>query len=66
MHEQRFMFFHPEDVKNGMMDEWMKSIQINQWERHDNEDCQYYKKLKGVVVVVVVVGVIGVIGVYHK
>jgi hypothetical protein len=28
-HEQQFMFVHPEDVKNGMMDKWMKSIQIN-------------------------------------
>jgi hypothetical protein len=29
MHEQQFMFFHPEDVKNGTMDKWMKSVQIN-------------------------------------
>jgi hypothetical protein len=42
MHEQRFMFFHPEDVKNGMMDKWMKSVQINQWEQHDNEDCTVF------------------------
>ncbi len=35
-------FFHPEDVKNGTMDKWMKFIQINQWERHDNEDCTVF------------------------
>jgi hypothetical protein len=29
MHKQGFMFFHPEDVKNGTMDKWMKSVQIN-------------------------------------
>jgi len=41
-HKQRFMFFHPEDVKNGTMDKWMKSVQINQWEQHDNEDCTVF------------------------
>jgi hypothetical protein len=41
-HKQRFMFFHPEDVKNGTMDKWMKFVQINRWERHDNEDCTVF------------------------
>ena len=36
------MFFHPEDVKNGTMDKWMKSVQINRWERHDNEECTVF------------------------
>ncbi len=36
------MFFHPEDVKNVTMDKWMKSVQIDQWERHDNEDCTVF------------------------
>jgi hypothetical protein len=40
--EQRFMFFYPEEVKNGTMDTWMKSVQINWWERHDNEDCTVF------------------------
>ena len=41
-HKQQFMFFHPEDVKNGTMDKWMKSVQINWWEWHDNEDCTVF------------------------
>jgi len=41
-HEQRFMFFSSEDVNNGVMDGWIKTVQINQWERHDNENCTVF------------------------
>jgi hypothetical protein len=30
MHEQRFMFFSAKDVKNGVMDNWIKSVKIKQ------------------------------------
>ena len=28
-HEQQFMFFSVEDVNNGVMDDWIKLVQIN-------------------------------------
>lgn len=41
-HEQRFMFFSLEDVNNGSMDDWMKSVKITQWQRYDNENCTIF------------------------
>ncbi len=37
-HEHRFMFFSAEDVKNGVMDDWIKSEKIKQWQRHDDDN----------------------------
>ncbi len=37
MNEQQFMFFSVEDVSNGVMDNWIKLVQIKQQWRHDNE-----------------------------
>jgi hypothetical protein len=42
MHEQHFMFFSAEDVKNGVMDNWIKSVKIKQWQRHDDDDCTVF------------------------
>jgi hypothetical protein len=41
-HEQHFMFFSAEDVKNGEKDEWIKSVKIKQWQRHDNNICTVF------------------------
>ncbi len=41
-HEQRFMFFSAKDVKNGVMDNWIKLVKIKQWERHDDENCTVF------------------------
>ncbi len=30
MHEQRFKFFSAKDVKNGVMDDWIKLVKIKQ------------------------------------
>ncbi len=43
MHKQRYMFFSVEDVNNGAMDDWMKSVQIAQWQRHDTENCTVFQ-----------------------
>jgi hypothetical protein len=48
-HEQQFMFFSVEDVNNGVMDDWIKSVQIKQWRRHDDESCTvlyYFSELR--------------------
>ncbi len=37
-HEQHFMFFSAEDVKNGVMEDWIKSVKIKQWQRHDDDN----------------------------
>jgi hypothetical protein len=42
MHEQHFMFFSAEDVKNGVMDNWIKSVKIKQWQRHDDDNCTIF------------------------
>jgi hypothetical protein len=41
-HEQRFMFFTAKDVNNGVMDNWIKLVQIKQWQRHDNDNCTVF------------------------
>ena len=49
MHEQQCMFFPAEDVNNGVMNDWIKLVQIKQWRRHDNESCtvfHYFSELK--------------------
>jgi hypothetical protein len=38
-HKQRFMFFSAKDVKNGVIDDWIKSVKIKQWQRHDDDNC---------------------------
>jgi hypothetical protein len=40
--EERYMFFSVEDVNYGAMDDWMKSVQIAQWQRHDTENCTVF------------------------
>ncbi len=42
MHKQHFMFFSAEDVKNGVMDDWIKSVKIKQWQRHDDDNCTVF------------------------
>ncbi len=41
-HEQRFMFFSTEDVKNGVMDNWIKLVKIKQWQRHNDDNCAVF------------------------
>ncbi len=41
-HEKRFMSFSAKDVKNGVMDDWIKSVKINQWQRHDDDNCTVF------------------------
>jgi hypothetical protein len=54
MQEERFMFFSAEDVKNGVMDDWIKSVKIKQWQRHDDDNCTVFhlssmlRKLHGI------------------
>jgi hypothetical protein len=48
-HEQQFMFFTAKDVNNGVMDDWIKLVQIKQWQRHDDESCtvfHYFSELR--------------------
>jgi hypothetical protein len=43
------MFFSAEDVNNGVMDSWIKLVQIKQWWRHDNDSCTvfyYFSELR--------------------
>jgi hypothetical protein len=42
MHEQQFMFFSAKDVKNGVMDDRIKSVKIKQWQKHDDDDCTLF------------------------
>ncbi len=42
MHKQRFMFFSAEDVKNGVIDDLIKSVKIKQWQRHDDDNCTVF------------------------
>ncbi len=41
-HEQRFMFFSAKDVKNGVMDDWIKLVKIKRWQRHDDDNCTVF------------------------
>jgi hypothetical protein len=41
-HKQHFMFFSAKDVKNGVMDDWIKSVKIKQWQRHDDDNCNVF------------------------
>ncbi len=34
--------FSAEDVNNGAMDDWIKLVQIKQWQRHDGENCTVF------------------------
>jgi hypothetical protein len=36
------MFFSAKDVKNGIMDNWIKSVNIKQWQRHDDDNCTVF------------------------
>jgi hypothetical protein len=39
----------PEDVNNGVMDNWMKLVKMKQLQRHDNESCTvfyYFSELR--------------------
>ncbi len=53
-HEQQFMFFTAKDVNNGVMDDWIKLVQIKQWQRHDDDNCTVFhfvselRKLHGI------------------
>jgi hypothetical protein len=43
------MFFSVEDVNNGVIGNWIKSVQIKQWWRHDDESCtvfHYFSELR--------------------
>jgi hypothetical protein len=42
MHKKQYMFFSVKDVNNGAMDDWMKLVQIAQWQRHDTENCTVF------------------------
>ncbi len=41
-HKQRFMFFSAKNVKNGVMDDWIKSVKIKQWQSHDDDNCTVF------------------------
>jgi hypothetical protein len=41
-HEQRFMFFSAKDVKNGVMEDWIKLLKIKPWQRHDDDNCTVF------------------------
>jgi hypothetical protein len=41
-HKQSFMFFSAKDVKNGVMDNWIKLVKIKQWQRHDDDNCTVF------------------------
>jgi hypothetical protein len=41
-HEQRFMFFSVKDVNSGVIDDWIKLVQIKQWWRHDDKSCTVF------------------------
>jgi hypothetical protein len=41
-HKQRFMFFSAKNVKNGKMGNWIKSVKIKQWQRHDDDNCTVF------------------------
>jgi len=41
-HEQRFQFFSIEDKMNGVMDIWVKSVENENWERHDFGNCTVF------------------------
>jgi hypothetical protein len=44
-HEQRYMFFSLEDKVNGVMADWIKSVQNENWERHDFDNCTVFNFL---------------------
>ena len=41
-HKQQYMFFSVKDVNNEAMDDWMKLVQIAQWQRHDTDNCTVF------------------------
>ena len=41
-HEQRYAFFSLDDKMNGVMDNWLKSVVNENWERHDFDDCTVF------------------------
>ena len=41
-HEQRYAFFSLEDKMNGVMDNWLKSVVNENWERHDFDNCTVF------------------------
>ncbi len=42
MHKQRFMFFSADNVKNGVMDDQINPVKINQLQRHDDDNCTVF------------------------
>jgi hypothetical protein len=42
MHEQQLIIFSAKDVKNGVMEDCIKSIKIKQWQRHDDDNCTVF------------------------
>jgi hypothetical protein len=44
-HEQRYMFFSLEDKVNGVMADWIMSVQNENWERHDFDNCTVFNFL---------------------
>jgi hypothetical protein len=49
--KQKFYFTHTQtaiyvlfnqDVKNGVMVDWIKSVKIKQWQRHDDDNCTVF------------------------
>jgi hypothetical protein len=40
--KQHFIFFSAKDMKNGVMDNWIKLVKIKQWQRHDDDDCTVF------------------------
>jgi len=44
-HEQRHMFFSLEDKVNGVMADWIMSVQNENWERHDFDNCTVFNFL---------------------
>jgi len=41
-HEQRYAFFSLDDKMNGVMDNWLKSVAHENWERHDFDNCTVF------------------------
>ena len=44
-HKQRYMFFSLEDKVNGVMADWIMSVQNENWERHDFDNCTVFNFL---------------------
>lgn len=41
-HEQRYAFFSQDDKMNGVMDNWLKRVVNENWERHDFDNCTVF------------------------